>query len=182
MYTNTALLKVLLAASLASAETTSFKLLAQEISTSKNTPIGTLHYDPDTLSAEIVDAAEQLDAGSYRLGVQDGAMFKSFGYDELSQLAHTVELTVKPSGELATLSFSKSEAAGLHALVKPMARGPDPVVVYKTRAHADVAAAAAGAVEDEEGAQPQSFVQKYWMYLVPALIIIMMTVSEPEKK
>ncbi|ODV73072.1 uncharacterized protein CYBJADRAFT_162951 [Cyberlindnera jadinii NRRL Y-1542] len=157
----------------------SVKLLAQDINSHESLAIGTLNYDEDTLRAEMVDSIDELPQGCYRLGVQHGMFFKGYGYDELeSPSGYDVTLTTTMDGEIFDISFTKSSKRGLTPHVKQVTPGPWPLITYQK----ETATAQQENTEEPEEAAPQTFMQKYWMYILPVGIFLLLSMGDPPAK
>ncbi|KAH3685449.1 hypothetical protein WICPIJ_003564 [Wickerhamomyces pijperi] len=155
--------------------------------------LGTIKFNETSGLADIVNTPNDIDfeSGKYCVGVSIAGHFQCHSYVQLSlPLSYDIVLHTKPNtGELVSLSMVKSSTLGLHAVIKPglileepRLKGSNNNVKVKVREVTNDKGETEIVHDGEVIEDQRSFIQKYWTYIVPALIMILMRSGESESE
>lgn len=137
--------------------------------------LGVLTYNETSGSTQVIDAPElpEFEEGDYCIGAEINGNFQCHSYARLEfPLRYELIISTKPkTGELISMSFRRAENEGIKSIIKPAVPGAQPA----TKEAPKVVKNAEGKEVLEEEEPPKSFIQKYWMYIVPALIMFMIS-------
>jgi hypothetical protein len=145
-------------------------------------PLGTVLFNETSGLARVELASVPFEEGVYSIGAETpGGGMHRHGLTYLTfPLQHTLTLLTKQdTGELISLSLSRGTIPGVvGTTIKSVPRGAQvslaralPAPGAKLQSKEGAGAGAVG-VEEEEEPDNRSFIQKYWFYIVPVLLLM----------
>lgn len=144
------------------------KIYAHKINDINRIPIGTVFFNKTAGVLSVEEAKVEFEDGQYCVGADILGSSKCHCYTYLTYpLHHHLTVTIKPkTGELVALSLVKGLGKGISSSIKSIAPGASiPIEQYTAQD--------AIKPEEKELVDDRSFIQKYWFYIVPALLLFM---------
>ncbi|KAI0463939.1 hypothetical protein LJB42_002948 [Komagataella kurtzmanii] len=138
--------------------------------------LATLEFD----SKWKLHTGEQLDLPSdlYRICLDEDC----FNYKRLSSpIAQDIKLTINKHNDIENVAFFDASQKGLNLIVEQIRQAPIPKLprkekkIKKIRSDNKLELKEVVDEEAEVNVENRSFIQKYWMYIVPALLIMLIS-------
>lgn len=173
------------------------EIYARHLSSPNSVPIGALNYNREDKSATFTPQEVSFEPGAYCISTSDSDCLTLTKIEESSTILENKQFAIQldAAGEVLHITLTNSNLKGV--LVRPATSGPvpnlDPVSAQK-QVKAPQKKVITKIVEDENGNQieeqvevdeevedTRSFVQKYWMYIITGLFLLLALFSGEEE-
>lgn len=154
----------------------SLEVYARSISNNKVTNLGTIKYFKESQEADFLKNNVSLIQDDYCIATPDNSCFAYYPLSTTGLLDKKIVLYLDNNSSIHHISLLPTSTNEPKPVIVPLEKGPFPIRGLPKIDKKEPTK------EKEEKEEPKSFLQKYWLYIVGALLLLPMLIGEEPGK